>query len=118
MSAFVKLHEVVANKFLLIVNSTNSTSRPRLFVDQSIQKHMPFASVYAEAVDLIDGSTKQPWRKHKPEGWSFEMMCFYTRWDGGLGGLMQQSTSSTSIQFDSIGNRGDGRRRERNNHRG
>jgi hypothetical protein len=32
---------------------------------QLIAKHMPFASVDAAAVDMIDGPTKQPRRKHK-----------------------------------------------------
>jgi hypothetical protein len=31
---------------------------------------MPFASVYADAVDMIEGSTKQPWRKHKCGRWA------------------------------------------------
>jgi hypothetical protein len=84
---------------------------------------MPFASVYAEAVDLIDGSTKQPWRKHKPGRWSFEMMCFFHKmwWEIGRGKCNNQPLlTSIRLVIETMGgggnvtiNRVEGRRKRR-----
>jgi hypothetical protein len=38
----IEFGDFVANKYLIKCNDSNSTSRLRLFVDQSLAKHMPF----------------------------------------------------------------------------